>query len=62
VALLILLKCQPIPLDYSIEAYGTRFRNPLFHGFARLPVDFEIEPVGVVVAAGGKFGLNGLSD
>jgi hypothetical protein len=62
VALYILRKCLPISLDHAIEACGSRFRDPLFDGFAGPPIDFEIEPVGVVVAAGGKFGLNGLSD
>lgn len=62
VALYILRKCLPISLDHAIEARGTRFCDPLFHGFAGASIDFEIEPVGVVVAAGGEFSLNGLND
>ena len=41
---------------------GSRLGDPLFDGLTGLPIDLEIKPVGVVIAAGGEFSLNGLPD
>jgi hypothetical protein len=62
IALLIFSQCLPIPLDHAVETCGSRLCNPLFHGITGLAIDFEIEPMGVVVATGGELGLNGLPD
>lgn len=62
IALLILRECLAIPLDHAVETYRSRLCYPLFHGFTGLLVDFEIEPMGVVVATGCELGLHGLPD
>jgi hypothetical protein len=61
-ALFIFRKRLPISLDHTVETHSSRLRDPLFHSFARLAIDFEIEPVGVIVSARSEFSLNGLPD
>ena len=51
-ALLIFWKRLSIALDHAVQTHQLRLGNPLFHSLARLPVDFEIQPMGVVVTAG----------
>ncbi len=51
-ALLIFWKCLAIAFDDAIQTHQPRLGNPLFHSLAGLSVDFEIQPMGVVVAAG----------
>jgi hypothetical protein len=57
-ALLRFRDCLPVEFDHAINARRIRLGDPSLDGLVGLPVNLEIKPVGMIVAARIEFSLN----